>query len=802
MPGTHVAIRTQRITSPQELTGPAPTLRFNETDQTDPAGRYQIQVDADIWALQRAATVSWGSVTDLLTVDENAGALAVTLSGSEPELRLVESAQTDPAGRWRLRGEGDRLYFEQAATASWATDRDYLVLNYIAGGYAIQLLRDTYISHTYSTWTVNRAALEVYLGATAPVGDTSKWATGVEAYVDVDGSNDFTLMSGLGNAVAAVRGYILTPSTFTGSVTSAAVFQVTPAAILGGTFDQWSGVHIWQPTTVGGTGVVTAAYGLYINPISVGALSRSIYVQGGTCEFLATQTVASAAGATLGAFRLTTSTITLSGNTNITTATGFNLVSIDAPTYSAALALTISLAATLYISGAPSGGGAGPAGITTAYALWVDSGNVRLDGDLTFGAAASISTSSGDLTLSPGDDLIINATGGGTVLGSGEGGVVAATGQMLRAPNVITGGAGNVDGADLTIAAGLGTGTGDVGTVIFSLPVVATAGDNLQGSIARLTLDMAASTTILTMAAAQAMTISSTGQLTINGTGATVFNEDGADIDFRVEGDSNANMLVVDAGTDTMGLGAAVVANAFLNVGGTITASAGSATGARFAMTLNAAANADILTGYGLGTTVYAKGAFSGLLAYGMRVLGTLMTVTGAGTIDTAVSFYVTAPTIGTANWAIYSTGAIRLDNYIQLSEMAAPGAGVADTARIYAVIDGGNLTDLAAVFQDGTVDIFAQEVTPLDAPHLAYASGTVGRMVIRKPHPGVVKFTMVFPDGREFVLKEIQYHDTDLVAANRGAEGPLPANWLVETAAERAARNVRIPAAPSTEGP
>ncbi|NIV33247.1 MAG: hypothetical protein GWN58_28520 [Anaerolineae bacterium] len=49
--------------------------------------------------------------------------------------------------------------------------------------------------------------------------------------------------------------------------------------------------------------------------------------------------------------------------------------------------------------------------------------------------------------------------------------------------------------------------------------------------------------------------------------------------------------------------------------------------------------------------------------------------------------------------------------NYLELLEMAAPGAGGANTVRIYAVEDGGTLTDLAAVFQDGTVDIFAQEV-------------------------------------------------------------------------------------------
>ena len=49
--------------------------------------------------------------------------------------------------------------------------------------------------------------------------------------------------------------------------------------------------------------------------------------------------------------------------------------------------------------------------------------------------------------------------------------------------------------------------------------------------------------------------------------------------------------------------------------------------------------------------------------------------------------------------------------NFLEFTEMSAPGAGAANTVRVYAVVDGGSLTDLAAVFQDGTVDIFAQEV-------------------------------------------------------------------------------------------
>ena len=36
---------------------------------------------------------------------------------------------------------------------------------------------------------------------------------------------------------------------------------------------------------------------------------------------------------------------------------------------------------------------------------------------------------------------------------------------------------------------------------------------------------------------------------------ATVFNEDGADVDFRIEGDTNANLFYVNAGTDDIGIG-------------------------------------------------------------------------------------------------------------------------------------------------------------------------------------------------------------------------------------------------------
>ena len=49
--------------------------------------------------------------------------------------------------------------------------------------------------------------------------------------------------------------------------------------------------------------------------------------------------------------------------------------------------------------------------------------------------------------------------------------------------------------------------------------------------------------------------ITTTGGMTVDG--ATVFNEASADVDFRVEGNGNANLFYVDAGNDRIGIGTA-----------------------------------------------------------------------------------------------------------------------------------------------------------------------------------------------------------------------------------------------------
>ena len=140
----------------------------------------------------------------------------------------------------------------------------------------------------------------------------------------------------------------------------------------------------------------------------------------------------------------------------------------------------------------------------------------------------------------------------------------------------------------------------------------------------------------------------------------------------------------------------------------------------------------------------------------------------------------------------VYESGATNVNTYWGYQEIAAPGAGAANTARIYAVEDGGNLTDLCAVFQDGTVDIFAQETTPLDSPIFTQASGATVTTQMRKPHPGLIQFGYVFPNKEFFVDREIEYHDADKIAANVGCiSSILPYGWEVTTLQQRVDANV-----------
>ena len=80
--------------------------------------------------------------------------------------------------------------------------------------------------------------------------------------------------------------------------------------------------------------------------------------------------------------------------------------------------------------------------------------------------------------------------------------------------------------------------------------VVTGTGSGINGE-ANLTFD--GSTLTVTGA------LSATGNVSFDG-GSFVFNESGADKDFRIEGDTQANLFVADASTDRIGIGTAAPA--------------------------------------------------------------------------------------------------------------------------------------------------------------------------------------------------------------------------------------------------
>jgi predicted enzyme related to lactoylglutathione lyase len=87
-------------------------------------------------------------------------------------------------------------------------------------------------------------------------------------------------------------------------------------------------------------------------------------------QVVADKTIASAAGAVYDGIKFVTSAVSITGNTGITTATGFNSTTIQAPVISGDTAgLVIDSAATLYIAGPPV---AGNANVTITDVLAID----------------------------------------------------------------------------------------------------------------------------------------------------------------------------------------------------------------------------------------------------------------------------------------------------------------------------------------------------------------------------------------------------------------------------------------------
>ena len=78
-----------------EFLGTAPELRFGETDQTDPAGRYRLKVNGDVLSLDRALTANWATSTPHLEIDGNVTITAGTVAGFRAQIRLIQGYDSE-----------------------------------------------------------------------------------------------------------------------------------------------------------------------------------------------------------------------------------------------------------------------------------------------------------------------------------------------------------------------------------------------------------------------------------------------------------------------------------------------------------------------------------------------------------------------------------------------------------------------------------------------------------------------------------------------------------------------------------
>ena len=161
---------------------------------------------------------------------------------------------------------------------------------------------------------------------------------------------------------------------------------------------------------------------------------------------------------------------------------------------------------------------------------------------LSIGTANQVMTSSGSLpqwssglsitTLTASDAVTFSATTQNIALGTSQ-----TTGTFMVGGASQTG-ALTLDQSTKTHTLNLGTGATESG---------------LTKTINLGTGGVATSTTAINIGSANGTTTTVSGAFVANG--GAVFNENGANVDFRVEGDTDANLFFVDASADAVGIG-------------------------------------------------------------------------------------------------------------------------------------------------------------------------------------------------------------------------------------------------------
>ncbi|MEK7606846.1 MAG: tail fiber domain-containing protein [Patescibacteria group bacterium] len=334
---------------------------------TSPVRFYELAAGGSNYIAFKAPDAIAANVTWILPDADGASGQSLSTNGSGT------LSWTTPSGAGDITAVGSMI--TSAVFADTTADDDWLGLGAAAGRIEfddqatdeVNILNASVGIGTSTPGSTLDVTGTVNISSTLTVGGTTTFDgvqiidnTGVEAFLvrqNADAGDVFTVNTTAPSVTLGTSVSLTTTGggSLTGTWTD--LGSVTTVDINGGTID---GV------TIGGS--------------SAGAGTFT------TLQSTPSKTVASATGAVYDGFTIPAATMTASGSTAITTATGFNLMNVSIPNIATAANVTNS--STVYIAGAPtiSGGGA----ITNAYALWVDAGESRFDGNLEFGTGVAI----------------------------------------------------------------------------------------------------------------------------------------------------------------------------------------------------------------------------------------------------------------------------------------------------------------------------------------------------------------------------------------------------------------------------
>ncbi len=206
----------------------------------------------------------------------------------------------------------------------------------------------------------------------------------------------------------------------------------------------------------------------------------------------------------------------------------------------------------------------------------VDGGNLGLesDGTLTYNPSTGSVTATGFIGALTGNASTATALASARTIG----GVSFDGTGNINLPGVNTAGNQNTSGTAAVATAVTITdneSTNETNAIVF------TSGGDVDGGNLGLESDgdltynpssgLLSATAVTATGAVNTGALTSTGNISFDG-GSFVFNESGADKDFRIEGDTNANLFVADASEDKIGFGTATPGPGLVTMGGGVAA--------------------------------------------------------------------------------------------------------------------------------------------------------------------------------------------------------------------------------------